>query len=97
MVHTDVYYLSQRTHIVLYREVIHRKSDRDGPRRRCAQICLDTRGSFDDRDREGLRLLSPVFQQRVLKLQRDLEEAKVESRYFRARRLENPVVAPNRP
>ena len=55
------------------------------------------RGSFDDRDREGLRLLSPMFQQRVLKLQRDLEEAKAESRYFRAKRSENPVVAPNRP
>ena len=55
------------------------------------------RGSFDDRDRDGLRLLSPVFQQRVLKLQRDLEEAKAESRYFHAKRLENPVVAPNRP
>ena len=44
-----------------------------------------------------LRLLSPMFQQRVLKLQRDLEEAKAESRYFRAKRSENPVVAPNRP
>ena len=63
-------------------------------------MCADStqyRGSFDDRDREGLRLLSPMFQQRVLKLQRDLEEAKAESRYFRAKRLENPVVAPNRP
>ena len=38
-----------------------------------------------------------MFQQRVLKLQRDLEEAKAESRYFRAKRLENPVVALNRP
>ena len=37
-----------------------------------------------------------MFQQRVLKLQRDLEEAKAESRYFRAKRSENPVVAPNR-
>ena len=55
------------------------------------------RGSFDDRDCEGLRLLSPIFQQRVLKLQRDLDEAKAESRYFHAKRLENPVVAPNRP
>ena len=36
-----------------------------------------------------------MFQQRVLKLQRDLEEAKAESWYFRAKRLENPVVAPN--
>ena len=37
------------------------------------------KGSFDDRDREGLRLLSPLFQKKVLKLQRDLEEAKAES------------------
>ena len=55
------------------------------------------RGSFDDRDREGLRLLSPTLQQRVLKLQKDLEEAKAESRYFRAKRSENSVVTPNRP
>ena len=63
-------------------------------------MCADStryRGSFDDRDREGLRLLSPMFLQRVLKLQRDLEEAKAQSRYFRAKRLENPVVTPNRP
>ena len=56
-------------------------------------MCADStryRGSFDDRDREGLRLLSPMFQQKVLKLQR-------ESRYFRARQVENPVIAPNRP
>ena len=38
-----------------------------------------------------------MFQQKVLKLQRDLEEAKAESRYFRAKRVENPVVAPNQP
>ena len=63
-------------------------------------MCADStryRGSFDDRDREGLRLLSPMFQQKVLKLQRDLEEAKAESRYFRAKRVDNPVVAPSRP
>ena len=41
--------------------------------------------------------MSPVFQQKVLKLQRDLEEAKAESRYFRARGIDKPVVAPNRP
>ena len=60
-------------------------------------MCTDStqyRGSFD---REGLRLLSPTLQQRVLKLQKDLEEAKAESRYFRANRSENPVVTPNRP
>ena len=63
-------------------------------------MCADStqyRGSFDDRDREGLRLLSPMFQREMLKLQRDLEEAKAESRYFRARQVENPVIAPNRP
>ena len=38
-----------------------------------------------------------MFQRKVLKLQRDLEEAKAESRYFRARQVENPVIAPNRP
>ena len=46
---------------------------------------------------EGLRLLSPMFQRKVLKLPRDLEEAKAESRYFCARQVENPVIAPNRP
>ena len=63
-------------------------------------MCADStqyRWSFDDRDREGWRLLSPTLQQRVLKLQKDLEEAKAESRYFRAKRSENPVVTPNRP
>ena len=63
-------------------------------------MCADStryRGSFDDRDREGLRLLSPVFQEKVLKLQRDLEEAKAESRYFRARQVDSPVIATNRP
>ena len=45
-------------------------------------MCADStryKGSFDDRDREGLRLLSPLFQKKVLKLQRDLEDAKAES------------------
>ena len=63
-------------------------------------MCADSiryKGSFDDRDREGLRLLSPVFQRKVLKLQRDLEEAKAESRYFRARQVDRPVIATNRP
>ena len=94
MVHTNVYYLSQRTQIVLSREVRYRKPDRDGPR---MTDLTQYRGSFDDRDREGLRLLSRMLQQRVLKLQRDLEEAKAESQYFRAKRSENPVVTPNRP
>ena len=63
-------------------------------------MCADStryKGSFDDRDCEGLRLLSPLFQKKVLKLQRDLEEAKAESRYFRARPVDSPVVATNRP
>ena len=63
-------------------------------------MCADStqyRGSFDDRDHEGLQLLSPMLQQRMLKLQRDLEDANAESRYFRAKRLENPVVTQNRP
>ena len=63
-------------------------------------MCADStryKGSFDDRDREGLQLLSPLFQKKVLKLQRDLEEAKAESRYFRARQVDSPVVATNRP
>ena len=55
------------------------------------------KGSFDDRDREGLRVLSPLFRKKVLKLQRDLEEAKAESRYFRARHVDHPVIATNRP
>ena len=66
------------------------------PDDRCTDL-TQYRGSFDDRDREGLRLLSPMLQQRVLRLQKDLEEAKAESRYFRANRSENPVVTPNRP
>ena len=33
----------------------------------------------------------------MLKLQKDLEEAKAESRYFRANRSGNPVVIPNQP
>ena len=63
-------------------------------------VCADStryKGSFDDRDREGLRLLSPLFQKKVLKLQRDLEEAKAESRYFRTRQIDSPVIAANRP
>ena len=38
------YYSSRRTQKVLYREVRHRKSDRDGPRMTCVQIQLDTEG-----------------------------------------------------
>ena len=44
-----------------------------------------------------VRRFSPTLQQRVLKLQKDLEKAKAESRYFRANRSENQVATPNRP
>ena len=63
-------------------------------------MCADStryKGSFDEQEREGLQLLSPVVQRKVLKLQRDLEEAKAESRYLRARPVNSPVVATNRP
>ena len=59
-------------------------------------MCADLtrcKGSFDERERKGLQLLSPVVQSKVLKLQRDLEEAKAESRYLRARPVDSPVVA----
>ena len=62
-------------------------------------MCADStryKGSFDEWEREGLQLLSPVVQRKVLKLQRDLEEAKAESRYLRARPVDSPVVATNR-
>ena len=55
-------------------------------------MCADLtryKGSFDEREREGLQLLSPVVRKKVLKLQRDLEEAKAESRYLRARPVDN--------
>ena len=48
-------------------------------------------------DWDGLRLLSPSFQEKVLKLQKDLAEAKAESRHFRARQADSPVVNANRP
>ena len=63
-------------------------------------MCADStryKGSFDNRDREGLRVVSPLFRKKVLKLQRDLEEAKAESRYFRARQVDSPIIATNRP
>ena len=44
MVHTNVYYLSLRTQIVLCREVRHRIPERDGPQMTCAQIRLNTGG-----------------------------------------------------
>ena len=62
-------------------------------------MCADStryKGSFNERERKGLQLLSPVVQSKVIKLQRDLEEAKAESRYLRARPVDSPVVATNR-
>ena len=55
------------------------------------------RGSTEDRDREELRLPGSTLEQRLLRLQKELEEAKVESRYLRANRSANPVGTPNRP
>ena len=49
------------------------------------------------RDREVIRLPGYTLEQRVLKLQKDLEEAKVESRYLRANRSATPVGTPSRP
>ena len=62
-------------------------------------LCADStryKGSFDEREREGLQLESPVVREKVLKLQRDLEEAKAESRYLRSRPVDGPVVNTNR-
>ena len=53
-------------------------------------------GSTEGRDREELRLPRSTLEQRLLRLQKDLEEAKVESRYLRANRSANPVGSPNR-
>ena len=55
------------------------------------------RGSTEGRDREELWLPGSTLEQRLLRLQKDLEEAKVESRYLRANRSANPVGTPNRP
>ena len=62
-------------------------------------MCTDStrcRGSFNERERKGLQLLSPAVRSKVLQLQRDLEEAKAESRYLRAKPVDSPVVATNR-
>ena len=63
-------------------------------------MCADStryKGSFDNRDREGLRVVSPLFRKKVIKLQWDLEEAKAESRYLRDRQVDSPIIATNRP
>ena len=49
------------------------------------------------RDREEIRLPGFTLEQRVLKLQKDLEEAKAESRCLRANRSATPVGTPSRP
>ena len=51
----------------------------------------------ENRDREEVRLPGLTLEQKVLKLQKDLEEAKAESRYLRANRSATPVGTPNRP
>ena len=51
------------------------------------------RQSFSEKERQGLQLLSPAVRSKVLELQRDLEEAKAESRYLRAKPVDGPAVA----
>ena len=51
----------------------------------------------ENRDREEIRLPGFALEQRVLKLQTNLEEAKAESRYLRANRSATPVGTPIRP
>ena len=59
-------------------------------------MCADStrcRQSFSEKERQGLQLLSPAVRSKVIKLQRDLEEAKAESRYLRAKPVDSPAVA----
>ena len=49
--------------------------------------------SFSAKERQGLQLLSPAVRSKIIKLQRDLEEAKAESRYLRAQPVDGPGVA----
>ena len=49
--------------------------------------------SFSEKERQGLQLLSPAVRGKIIKLQRDLEEAKAESRYLRAQPVDSPGVA----
>ena len=51
----------------------------------------------ENRDCEEIRLPGFTLEQRVLKLQKDLEEAKAESRYLRANRSATPLGTPIRP
>ena len=57
-------------------------------------MCADStrcKQSFSERERQGLQLLSPAVRGKIIKLQRDLEEA--ESRYLRAQPVNSPAVA----
>ena len=59
-------------------------------------MCADStrcKQSFSERERQGLQLLSPAVRGKIIKLQRDLEEAKAESRYLRAQPVDSPAVA----
>ena len=50
--------------------------------------------SFSEKERQGLQLLSPpAVRGKIIQLQRDLEEAKAESRYLRAQPVDSPGVA----
>ena len=48
--------------------------------------------SFSEKERQGLQLLSPAVRGKIIKLQRDLEKAKAESRYLRAQPVDSPGV-----
>ena len=59
-------------------------------------MCADStrcKQSFSERERQGLQLLSPAVRGKIIKLQRDLEEARAESRYLRAKPVNSPAVA----
>ena len=58
-------------------------------------MCADStrcKQSFSERERQGLQL-SPAVRGKIIKLQRDLEEARAESRYLRAQPVNSPAVA----
>ena len=53
------------------------------------------RPPLSEQERQGIQLLSPAARNKVLKLQRDLEEAQAESRYLRANPINRPLVDTN--
>ena len=59
----------------------------------CVRIQHDVKQSFSERERQGLQLLSPAVRGKIIKLQRDLEEARAESRYLRAQPVNSPAAA----